>query len=245
MIRTVEFSGLPLVSGPLDAAADRVVELAAHPPAGGALVAHVNLHNRHELSRRPSLLGALSAEGELFFEGIGMQIGLWLSGGPTVESINGTDLFPLVMERAARAGVPVFFVGGSEAVAERAARLTSVRWPALRLAGFCGGFFREIDEPRIVSAIAASGARLVLVARGCPKQEEFSLRWRRALAPAVLWSVGGLLDFVSGRAPRAPESVRAARLEWLYRIGREPRRMWRRALVEPPLFLLDVARGLG
>lgn len=242
MIRTLEFDGLPLWNGTLGDTADWLVALAAAAPAEGAIVTHVNVHNRHELGRRPELLEALRAHGELIFEGIGMQIGLWLHGGPTVGSVCGTDLFPLVMERAAREALPVYFLGASDPIAERAARRTRARWPSLPLVGWRGGYFGEDEEADVVAEVAASGARLVLIARGCPAQEEFAVRWRAKLAPAVLWGVGGLLDFVSGRAMRAPTPLLDARLEWLFRFGREPRRLWRRALVEPPLFLYDVAR---
>lgn len=240
---TVDFFELPMWSGELDDAADWLVALVDDPAVGGTLVTHINMHNRYALQRRPWVLDALRTHGQVFFEGIGMQLGLWLRGGPTVGGINGTDLFPLVMERAARAAIPVFFLGGSHAVVQRAAQSARERWPGLVIAGARGGYFPVADEEAAADVVAASGARLVLIGRGCPIQEEFAVRWRAKLAPAVLWSVGGLFDFVSGRTPRAPAAMRAARLEWLYRLGREPRRMWRRALVEGPLFLADVARS--
>jgi len=88
----------------------------------------------------------------------------------------------------------------------------------------------------VVRRINRSGAQLLLVGRGAPLQDEFILRWYLELDVRVVWAVGGLFDFLSGTKPRAPDALRRLHLEWLYRLAREPRRMWFRNLPVPLWF---------
>ncbi len=105
----------------------------------------------------------------------------------------------------------------------------------------------EPDPAGDAAALAIRDARphLVLVAFGAPKQELWMHRRRTALAPAVLLGMGASLDFVAGRVRRAPRWMSRAGLEWLWRLLREPRRLWRRYLVEDPRFLAVLWRTMG
>ena len=96
----------------------------------------------------------------------------------------------------------------------------------------------------VVQRVRASRADLVLVALGAPKQELWNAEAAADLRPAVLLRIGAAVDFVAGTARRAPKWVSASGLEWLYRLGREPRRLWRRYLLRDPEFLFIVLRQL-
>src|SRR6185503_18447536 len=108
---------------------------------------------------------------------------------------------------------------------------------ALRIAGAHHGFLARGEEAAVAREIRASGAALLVQGRGCPLQEEFALRWATELGVAVAWSVGGLFDFIAGVRPRAPGWVRRARLEWLFRLVLEPRRLAPRTFVSFPRLL--------
>lgn len=174
---------------------------------------------------------------------------LWLSRllGPRLrEKVSGSDLvFPL-MERAAAEGLRVYLLGGAPGVAERAAERLRQRLPALQIVGTDApaiGLEAEALCPTdALARVNAARPELVLVALGCPKQEIFMRTSAAALRPAVLLGIGASLDFLAGTAHRAPPWVSAAGLEWLYRLGQEPRRLWRRYLVRDPEMLAIAAR---
>lgn len=180
----------------------------------------------------------------------GMPV-LWASrllGLPLPEKVSGSDLVMPLMERAAARGWRVFLTGGAPGVAAQAAEVLRGRGVnvvgvnAPRIAPSPG----EADESATAAAeVAAARPDLVLVAFGAPKQELWIHRHRTTLGPAVCVAVGASLDFVTGRVQRAPQWVSRVGLEWAYRLAQEPGRLWRRYLVNDPLFLLILARALA
>jgi N-acetylglucosaminyldiphosphoundecaprenol N-acetyl-beta-D-mannosaminyltransferase len=176
---------------------------------------------------------------------------LWaarLLGKPLPEKVSGSDFVPLLLERAAERGWRVYFLGGAPGVAALARDKLRERLPRLEVVG--------VDAPRIdpgdpvevrdrlVDGIRATAPHLVLVALGAPKQEVWIDRTRDALRPAVLLGVGASLDFVAGTVARAPRWMSNAGLEWLYRLSREPRRLWKRYLVRDPKFIVILGRTM-
>jgi beta-1,4-glucosyltransferase len=166
-------------------------------------------------------------------DGLGMEIAARLvrrRGFPA--NLNGTDFLPPLLA-AARA--PVFLLGSRPGVAERAAgRLAT---SGVEVAGTCDGYAGMADSAALVAAINASGARILVAALGNPLQERWLLEHRAELAAPLLIGAGALLDFLAGEVPRAPAWVRRARLEWLYRLAQEPRRLARRYTLDIVTFL--------
>ncbi|HXN33466.1 MAG TPA: WecB/TagA/CpsF family glycosyltransferase [Polyangiaceae bacterium] len=171
-----------------------------------------------------------------------------LLGHAVPEKVSGSDLVPPLLSRAAERGWNVYFLGGAPGVAALARDRLRETLPRLQVVG--------VDAPRIdvdsppesqeplLARIRAVRPHLVLVALGAPKQEIWIDLVRDQLRPAVLFGVGASLDFVAGTVPRAPPWMSEWGLEWLFRLGREPRRLWRRYLLRDPKFLLIVGRGL-
>jgi N-acetylglucosaminyldiphosphoundecaprenol N-acetyl-beta-D-mannosaminyltransferase len=180
----------------------------------------------------------------------GMPV-LWASrlmGSPLPEKVSGSDLVVPLLERAAVRGWRVFFLGGLPGAAEDARDLLVARIPGLCIVGVASPKV-DVDgalsaHDAIVDVLREARPDLVLVALGAPKQELFSHAIAERMRPAVLVGVGGTLDFIAGKVRRAPPWMSASGLEWLYRLGQEPRRMWRRYLVRDPKFLLIVLREL-
>ena len=173
---------------------------------------------------------------------------LWMAralGRPIPEKISGSDFIWTLAERAAERGWRVFLYGGSEAVSAQAAAVLSARYPALRIVGRDTSAWPSAQSQDVVEKIRTSGADIVIVALGCPKQESWMLQHGGAIAPALALGLGGSLDFVAGKVPRAPRWMSRAGLEWSYRLAREPRRMAHRYLVRDrkivPLFLRMLA----
>ena len=164
-------------------------------------------------------------------DGSGVAMAAKLNGAPLGDNLNGTDLFGRLCRCLAFRKIPVFFLGGRPGVAQQAAENTKAEIPLLNIAGHRHGYFSPREEQDVIDEINASGARVVFVAFGVPDQDVWISRIRHRLHAPVILGVGGLLDFVSGRIPRAPLWMRKAGLEWMYRLKCEPKRMWRRYII--------------
>ncbi len=177
-------------------------------------------------------------------DGIGIHIGCRMLGTALRENVNGTDLFPLLCEAASQTGLSIFLLGARPGIAEATANNMMQRFPELRIAGARDGYFTTEDEPAVVAEINDSGAAILLVAFGVPRQELWIASRRNELKTPVCLGVGGLFDFYSGRIARAPVWMREIGLEWVWRMLQEPKRMWRRYIIGNPLFLSRVWRQM-
>ena len=170
-------------------------------------------------------------------DGIGIKIAADIMGLPLKQNVNGTDLFPRLCAMLERRDASLFLLGGQPGVVERVAEVVRTQWPKLRIAGHRDGFFGVAQEGEVAAEVCASGADVLLVARGVPMQDIFIDRQLHQLGVKVAIGVGGLFDFVSGRISRAPSWMRDIGLEWVYRLMQEPSRMWQRYLVGNFTFL--------
>lgn len=179
-------------------------------------------------------------------DGMPLVWGLKLLGIPGAERVNGPALMPRLCAAAARAGVPIGLYGGTPEVLAELRTGLPARFPGLDIAYAYSPPFRPLtaDEDReVVDAVNASGARILFVGIGCPKQERWMARHRGAIE-AVMLGVGAAFDFEAGRKPVAPHWMQRNGLEWLFRLATEPRRLWRRYLLFNPLFLALFAAQL-
>lgn len=164
---------------------------------------------------------------------IGILLASRARGGPLRERVTGVDLIEPLAERSAAGGnLRFFFLGGAPGVAERAAIALRQRHPGVAIAGTRDGYFTAGQSPTIAAQITASGANVLLVGLGSPKQEYWLEDYLGMTKCGVGIGVGGSFDILAGTVPRAPRVWRRAGLEWLYRLIREPAR-WRRQLALP------------
>jgi N-acetylglucosaminyldiphosphoundecaprenol N-acetyl-beta-D-mannosaminyltransferase len=177
---------------------------------------------------------------------------VWLSrlqGFHHVERVYGPDLMLALCERLAAKGYRHFFYGGAEGVPEQLASVLQKRFPGLQVAGTFSPPFRSLtadEDDRIVQMINAAAPDIVWVGLSTPKQERWMAGHRERLTAPVLIGVGAAFDFLTGRKPQAPRWMQRAGLEWLFRLLTEPRRLWRRYLINNPLFVaLVVLQALG
>lgn len=159
-------------------------------------------------------------------------------GAPGQERVAGPD-FTLTICRAARdAGIPIGIHGGRPEVVQALTRVLPARFPGLEIAYAASPPFRPLareEEDAVVDEINASGARILLVGLGCPKQELW-MAAHRGRVRTVMLGVGAAFDFHAGRVRRAPRIMQEAGLEWLFRLAMEPRRLWRRYAQHGPRF---------
>ena len=191
-------------------------------------VAHRSLAYEYVLARQDAV----------FADGSGVAFAARMQGRRFRENVNGTDMFPLLCAQAAEHGASLFLLGGREGIAAKAAKTMQDAYPGLKIAGTRTGFFLPEEEPAVIQAIADSKADILLVAFGVPLQEFWIDRNRNSLTPPVCIGVGGLFDFYSGRISRAPQVLRTYGCEWMWRLYKEPSRLWRRYIVGNPLLVM-------
>jgi len=159
--------------------------------------------------------------------------------------ISGPDVMWALCERAAAEGLPIFCYGSTSATLELLDARLRAAFPALKLT-LESPPFRALtpeEDAAAVARINASGAGIVFVGLGCPKQERWMAE-HRGRVNAVMIGVGAAFDFHAGTVQRAPAWMRDNGLEWLHRLASEPGRLWRRYLVTNTLFILGAARQL-
>lgn len=166
-------------------------------------------------------------------DGVGLLLASRWLGTPLPERVPGSELIYHLAELCAQEGWRLFLLGAAEGVAAETARVFLDKYPALQIAGTFSGSPALAENDALVQMINASGADVLLVAYGAPKQDKWIYR-NRAKLPTVrlAMGVGGSFDFVTGRSVRAPRWVQNLGLEWLHRLLHEPWR-WRRMLALP------------
>jgi N-acetylglucosaminyldiphosphoundecaprenol N-acetyl-beta-D-mannosaminyltransferase len=195
-------------------------------------VVAVNPEKVMKARRDPVLLSHLMRAGLLIPDGIGVVVAARGQQTRPVERVAGSDLMPLLCGLAAHKGHKVFLFGASAEANEAAIRALRERFPGLTIAGAQHGFVPDEDMPAVIRRINDSGAEILFVALGTPKQELWMDRWQPELRVKVVQGVGGTFDVLAGRVRRAPAAWRKVHLEWLYRLMCEPRRI-RRQVVLP------------
>lgn len=182
--------------------------------------------------RNPEFRRIVNAAALSVCDTVGLLMVARRRGAALRERVTGVELIEHLCAAAAQSGELVYFLGGAPGIAQRAAAELERRYPGLRVAGTRDGFFPQNDSERIAQAVRESGARLLFVGLGSPRQEFWISKYARAAGVGAAIGVGGSFDVVSGNVERAPAAWRNLNLEWLYRLVREPRR-WRRQLALP------------
>jgi N-acetylglucosaminyldiphosphoundecaprenol N-acetyl-beta-D-mannosaminyltransferase len=203
-----------------------------------------NVHSVVTTTRDPEFRRVVNGADMSTPDGAPIAWALRLFGHPTQERINGPDLMWRYLAEAERLQQTVFFYGSTDATLARLCKAASGAFPALRIGGAISPPFRaasDSEDEAHVQAINGSGAQLVFVGLGCPKQE----RWmaaHRGRINAVMLGVGAAFDYHSGVIRRAPLFWQRNGLEWLYRLVSDPQRLMKRYFVTNTLFVFKFGR---
>ena len=189
-----------------------------------------NAEIAHLAVRDSAFMRLLNGADILLPDGAGIVLASEILKAPLKQKVAGVDFGTEVLSLAAKNGYPVFLLGGKPSVAETAAKKLKAQFPALRIVGTHNGYFEKkgAENGRVLRQINESGARILFVCFGAPAQEQW-IAENKSRLPTVrlLAGLGGSLDIYAGAARRAPSFFIGARLEWLYRLVREPRRFGR------------------
>lgn len=230
--------GIPLTNLTMDEAIETIIErLDGDQPTQ---ICFVNADCANIAYRNPVYLDVLKKADFCFADGIGLKLAGKLLAREVRQNINGTDLFPRLCEALSKSGKGMFLLGAKPGVAEDVAKWVNENSPGTLVQGLQHGYFKSEEESSILERMRASGASLLLVAFGAPRQDLWIHQHLSNTNAKVAMGVGGLFDFYSGRMPRAPLWMREMAMEWVFRLIQEPGRMWKRYLVGNFLFLFRV-----
>jgi N-acetylglucosaminyldiphosphoundecaprenol N-acetyl-beta-D-mannosaminyltransferase len=202
-------------------------------------VLYVNVHCMNVFARDPAYREILERADLVYCDGTGVRIAAWVARQRLPERMTGADWIEDLAGLAQQSGMRLYLLGGLPTTARRAADILRERHPGLQIVGTGSGYGAGSEE---IARINAARPDILLVGMGTPRQEKWIAANRDAIDVPVVWAVGALFDFVSGKIPRGPRWMTEHGLEWVCRLAAEPRKLWRRYLIGNPLFLLRVLR---
>jgi N-acetylglucosaminyldiphosphoundecaprenol N-acetyl-beta-D-mannosaminyltransferase len=176
-------------------------------------------------------------------DGMPLVWALRMLGVANAERVYGPDATLAMLAAAEGAGMPIGFYGGSQAVLDNLISRVRLQYPSINIV-FCESPpFRSLtpqEDAVVVNRITSSNARVLFVGLGCPKQENWIMEHLGRI-PAVMFGVGAAFDFLAGAKPQAPRWMMRSGLEWTFRLAVEPRRLWKRYLINNPRFIWNIS----
>ncbi len=174
----------------------------------------------------------------LYSDGVGMRWATKLQGHELIDNVNGTDLFPVLLDELASKGRSIFLLGGRPGRAAKVAEYIKTEFPGVSVRGHHHGYLNKENSASVFEKINESKADVLLVAMGAPRQEGWIAEHKGEINIPVMLGVGGLFDYFSGAIPRAPSWIRAISLEWVWRLAMEPRAKAQRYLIGNLVFIV-------
>jgi len=202
------------------------------------------VHSVMEAMRDPAYMDVLNNAGMCTSDGMPL---VWLlrAAGHDVERVCGPDLLPKLAARSAETGHRHYFYGGAPGIADELAHRLVLQNPKMKIAGIhTPGILKqgEMEQEETIHKINASGADIIWVGLGSPKQDFWIANHLESLEAPVLIAVGAAFDFHSGAVKRAPKLMQRSGTEWLYRLTQDPRRLWKRYLFDNGRFIASIVR---
>ncbi|HYG57483.1 MAG TPA: WecB/TagA/CpsF family glycosyltransferase [Symbiobacteriaceae bacterium] len=183
------------------------------------MVVTPNAEISYRATREPDLAALINQADLVIPDGAGVVIASRILGDPVPERVAGTDLSTKLVARMSQQGRGrVYILGGAPGVAARAAAHLTGHYPGIRVVGHHHGFFKPEEEAGVIASIRAAETDVLFVGMGSPRQEQWIARHKHEHRAKVSLGVGGTIDVWAGTAQRAPEWMRRANLEWLFRI---------------------------
>ncbi|MEO0422804.1 MAG: WecB/TagA/CpsF family glycosyltransferase [Pseudomonadota bacterium] len=214
---------------------------------GARYVVATGFHGIWEGHRDASFRRVINSADISCADGIAPVIASRLRGEPIPERVPGPDVLRAFLARADERGYRSYFFGDTQETLDALEDNLQRLYPGHVIAGTCSPPFRPLapeETQAMIDAINASGADVLWVGLGCPKQERWIAEHRHRLQVPVAMGVGAAFGFASGRVSRAPAWVGRFGLEWAWRLAAEPRKLWRRTLVQGPQFVFHLALEL-
>lgn len=239
--KTIEILGVKIDNITADTALDKAYELVTDNSDRTAMIFTPNPEIVMAAYNDESFKEILNSADMCTADGIGVVYASKILKNPFPERVAGFDLTCGLLEKISHSGEGVFLFGSKPGVAETAAENLKAKYKGLKISGTHHGYFKEEDEEEIIEKINNSGAKLLLVCLGAPKQEKWIYANRDKLNVKLCMGVGGAVDVFAGNVKRAPDMFIKMNLEWFYRLMKQPSRIGRFAAL--PKFMFTVMKN--
>lgn len=193
----------------------------------------------------PKLLEWFNKAGLLIPDGIGVVVAVRNLVGEKISRVPGAELMPAICEQSLSKGYKLFLLGASRDVNFKAVEVLRQRYQGINIVGNRDGYFSESDIPNLIEEINASGADVLFVALGSPRQELWMEQYLPLTNVKVCQGVGGTFDVLAGNVRRAPFLFRKLHLEWFYRLVSQPKRLFRQTALPKFAYQLVVNKMFG
>lgn len=235
--------GVPVTDVTMEHALGLLQNMLYEQPRRAHSVYFVNAHTLNNACDNPAYRHVLQSADRVFGDGTGVRWASRILHGVTLkDNVNGTDLVPLMFSRWANRGLRYFLLGNTPERIAIAAKRAQEMFPGWTLAGYHTGYLGPDDHAKVIEKINASGADLMLVGMGNPKQEQWIHDHLDQLTVPLCLATGGLFDYWVGDLVRAPKWVRKLGYEWLHLLSRQPHKAGR-YLIGNPKFLGRIVRS--
>jgi N-acetylglucosaminyldiphosphoundecaprenol N-acetyl-beta-D-mannosaminyltransferase len=240
-----DFLGYALYEHHVDDCAHEIIESALSGSHSCEFLACLNPHSYAVARDDKEFRRALGGARWLVADGVGIVLGARLLGLRKLNRTPGPDVFFAVMARMnSRGGGSVFFLGSSEDTLDKIEIRVRETWPNIRVCGaYSPPFKSELspsDTSSMIAAINKASPDLLWVGMTAPKQEKWLSQNRDRLQVGAAGAIGAAFDFFAGTVKRPPSIIRNLGLEWLFRLIKEPTRLWRRTLFSAPIYFKDI-----
>lgn len=236
MSTTIDILSIPIANVTVDETKDFVFQCVEEGRVASIATANAEMVMK---AQDDAELATILQESDLVIpDGAGVLWAAEQDGKKFKERVTGCDVAELLLKEAAKRKTPVYLFGAAEGVAKAAVSNMEEKYGPLTISGIHSGFFTDEEEAAIIKDIRSTGTRILLVALGVPKQEKWIRQHLYELGPCVCMGVGGTFDVLSGQVNRAPAWMQRHRLEWLYRLYKEPSRFKR--MLALPRFMIAV-----
>lgn len=241
-VRRVHILGVPIVDISTNEAVELVLDRIDTTGGDPTTIFFANAHTLNLASSDADFHNALRGADFVFGDGTGVRWASKMQGHPLKDNVNGTDFTPRLLSTTRGKPRSYFMLGADHRTIDAAADAAQTRFPAWDLVGHHHGYVQSADATNaVIDQINDAGPDVLLVGMGNPIQELWILRNRARIKASVCIGVGGLFDFWSGSVSRAPQWLRAAGHEWLWRLWQQPTKKCKRYIIGNPLYLYRAA----
>ena len=231
---SVELLGFSIDDLTFDAGIEKAKQLIDSPKVSQVITINPEMFQNAE--KDPAFANIVNNAEMVIADGVGVELGLRLTG-KRIQRIPGIDFAKKLLKESAKNSIPVAIIGAKEEVITKAVENLKKEISGLNIVYLHNGYFNNDEE--IYCQLKAKSPKLILVALGSPRQEEFIFNAKKVLNPALMIGIGGSLDVWSGYVKRAPRIFQILGLEWLYRTVTQPSR-FKRIFPTLPMFLIKV-----
>lgn len=242
MLAKRKILSLEVTKGSYDEIIEKIIELARTKTSSYVCVA--NVHMLLEAHYSPTFQHAVNSADIVTADGMPLAKSFKILYGEKQERVDGMSMLPKLLKESMINKTSVYFYGGSESMLYATAHYLKEHYPRLKIAGLHAPPFRELtskEKEEDAQMITDSGANIVFVVLGCPKQEKWMYEMKGKV-PAIMLGIGGALPVLIGLQKRAPNWMQKNSLEWLFRLIQEPKRLFKRYLTTNSHFLYLLAR---